>query len=576
MRLSLRGKHFLGVLSLVNLITANIIPYKDPSRAFIDRLTRRDNPPWPYAVIGDSWGSGVSYNQDVLYDNNLDNCLRTKESHGPQMEADTTWTGSFSSGLRDAACSGSQLVDLAKGNYQMGKVGQPDVVIMTSGGNNCGFGTIVDVCIYHSSPTTNYGPAYADDTDGSGACAQALNNAKNYITNTLQQDLVNTINDILADPNVKSNPDFLLYLTGYAQFFGTDYDPWCNTEHWNVVGISPTPYLSIQLRTAFNNLVSKVNQLYHDTIQQTFSKQARFIDLDTGFGGHRFCEPGASHSDQVSTDTNFDGVYLWNLNWPWQVANTPAPNPDEQNGNISSAEAQQLFGNDGVTAWSGSGGGGNVPSNGWRLRPFHPRYSGYTSIKEAILAQLKADGLPKAENAATPTSSSSPPSSSTPPPYATGTCSFHLDEWQDCADDSSNLFASITMYDNNKATIGQTNINEATSPLGDPINVSDPLQFNSTLPYPLIVTGEHENDYVQFNYNGLSFTSRDTSGQAKCTLGGWNPRDGPVCTGRAGNQNAVSMILIPLVKGSAKLICWTGEPDGLFVPMLDAASERPI
>ena len=104
------------------------------------------------------------------------------------------------------------------------------------------------------------------------------------------------------------------------------------------------------------------------------------------------------------------------------------------------------------------------------------------------------------------------------------------------------------MYDNNKATIGQTAIDETTGPpLEDPINASDPLQFNSKLPYPLVVTGEHQHDYVQFYYNGLSFTSRDTSGQAKCSLGGWDPRDGPVCTSRAGNQNAVSMISIPLV-----------------------------
>ena len=223
MRWSLGARHSLGFLGLTNLVTANIRD-EDPFRASIDQLTRRDMPPWPYAVIGDSWGSGVAYSQDVLYDNNTDNCLRTKESHGPQMEADTTWTGSFSSGLRDAACSGSRLVDLAKGNYQMGKVGEPDVVIMTSGGNNCDFGNIVDVCIYHSSPTTNYGPAYADDTDSSGACAKALDNAQNYITGKLQGDHIQTIDDLFEDSHVNSNPDFLLYVTGYAQFFGTDYD----------------------------------------------------------------------------------------------------------------------------------------------------------------------------------------------------------------------------------------------------------------------------------------------------------------------------------------------------------------
>ena len=82
------------------------------------------------------------------------------------MEADTSWLGDFTSGLRDAACSGSQLVDLAKGQYQMGKAGNPNMVVMTSGGNNAGFGHIVDVCIYHSDPRHNYGKAYKDDTDG--------------------------------------------------------------------------------------------------------------------------------------------------------------------------------------------------------------------------------------------------------------------------------------------------------------------------------------------------------------------------------------------------------------------------
>lgn len=447
MEWSLCIKQLFGVLSLSILVTASIIPDANSFRTSIGQLIRRDPTPWPYGVIGDSWGSGVSYNDDVLFDKNLDNCLRTKESHGPQMEADTSWTGSFSSGLRDAACSGSRLVDLAKGGYQMGKVGTPNVVVMTSGGNNCGFGAIVDVCIYHSSPTTNYGPAFADDKDGTGACTKALDDALNYITNTLQQDLINTINDILADPNVKSNPDFLLYLTGYAQFFGTDYDPWCNNESWNIPGISSTPYLSKELRTAFNDRVSKVNDLYKKIIQENYSTQARFIDLDPGFGGHRFCEPGMTHSDQLNTDTNFDKVYLWNLNWPWQVANEPAPNPDEQNGNITSEEAQQLFGSDGVTAWSGSGGGeGNKPENGWRLRPFHPRFSGYTSIKNAILAQLKTDGLPKAPTTSSPSGSTTTETPSPPPPDMSSPA---------CVNCTTNLGASDCSADDDQCLVDQ-------------------------------------------------------------------------------------------------------------------------
>lgn len=528
-----RLKHFIGILGLTNLITAGIIPDAKAFKASTEHLITRDVSPWPYGVIGDSWGSGVSYTDSVLYDNNLDNCLRTKESHGPQMEADASWTGPFSSGLRDAACSGSVLFDLAKGGYQMGKVGNPNVVVMTSGGNNCGFGVIVDACIYHSVPTTNYGPAYKDDTERTGACAKALDSAQAYITNTLQQDLSNTINDILADPSVKSNPDFLLYLTGYAQFFGTDYDPWCNNEAWNILGTSATPYLSVELRTAFNDHVSKVNDVYKTTIQQNYAKQARFVDLDPGFSGHRFCEPGASHSDQLNTDTNFEKIYLWNLNWPWQVANQAAPNPDEQNGTVSAEEAQQLFGNNGVTAWSGSGGENNGPNNGWRLRPFHPRYSGYTSIKNNILAQLKADGLPKG-----PPEPTSPPP---PPPYVQGTCSFHLTETQDCDSNYGNsLYGVVKMYDNAKNVIGQTAQNDD-HPIGYAMDDGNSYNFSSKLSDPLVITGEHEHDYVQFTIGALSWQSKTPNGGASCTVGGWNPKDGPVCDLKV-IENAVSLL----------------------------------
>ncbi|KAI4129589.1 MAG: hypothetical protein LQ338_002163 [Usnochroma carphineum] len=537
MELTLTLKHFLKTFSLIGLTSASIIPDLSRFPSSLAHLTPRDKTPWPYGVIGDSWGSGVAYNNDILYDNNLDYCLRTKESYGPQLEADTSWTGDFSSGLRNAACSGSELRDLAKGDYQMGKVGKPNVVVMTSGGNNIGFGPIINLCIYHANPTHNYGAAYKDDdpNNPTGDCGKALKDASTYITGPMRQDLINTINDILADPSVDDNPDFLLYVTGYARFFGPDYDPWCENEYWNIpsVALSPTPYLSKELRTAFNDRVSDVNSLYKDTIESQFSNKVRYIDTDTGFGGHRFCEPGANHADQLNTDTHFDGVYLWNLNWPWQVANQPAPqgvDPD----NISPDEARNLFGDDGgVTAWSegsGSGNVANVPSNGWRIRPFHPRYTGFTSIKKAILAQLKNDGLPKAQS-----SGSSPPPSG-PPAYAPGTCSFHLEERETCADNSNNLFAKITMYDNDKAVIGQTN----GDPLDNPINVADPLNFQSKLPYPLVVVGEHENDYVQFNYNGLQFTSRDTSGKATCSNGGWDPRNGPKCNLQSVKSVAVS------------------------------------
>lgn len=436
------------------------------------------------------------------------------------MEADTSWLGGSTSGLKDAACSGSLFGDLAKGSYQMGKIGQPDVVVMTSGGNNAGFGNIVNACIYHADPTHNYGPSYEHDLSQAGDCFKVLNDASNYIHNAMEQDLINTIQDILNDPNVKTNKNFLLYVTGYAQFFGTGYDPWCNNEYWSVPSLvaQPTPYLTVHLRMAFNDHVSAVNTLYRDTIASKFADKVRYIDLDAGFSGHRFCEPGANHNDQRNKDTNFNSVYFWNLNYPLWLISTAHPfgsgdvPEDTFIDSVTAEQAEQLFGGQNVTAWSGSGsGGGNEVGNGWRLRPFHPRKSGYTSIKDAILKQLKTDGFPK----------SSP--SLAPANFAPGTCSLHLDEWQNCDDWKSNLFAQIKMFDNNKAVIGETKMDH--NPLGDPINNANAMYFQSKLPHPLQVIGEHQNDYVQFDYNGLRFTS----GDAQCSVGGWDPKNGPLC-----------------------------------------------
>ena len=121
----------------------------------------------------------------------------------------------------------------------MGKVGNSNVVVMTTGGNDCGFGVIVDKCIYHSNPARNYGPAYADDYDQTGDCALGLNKASDYIADTLQEDLIKTINDILIDPNVKSNPGFLLYLTlshGLRSIFWQTITRGATTRHGTLRG----------------------------------------------------------------------------------------------------------------------------------------------------------------------------------------------------------------------------------------------------------------------------------------------------------------------------------------------------
>lgn len=164
------------------------------------------------------------------------------------------------------------------------------------------------------------------------------------------------------------------------------------------------------------------------------------------------------------------------------------------------------------------------------------------------LVAALATSVAPASASATPTPTPTSPAS--PPAYATGTCSFHLTEWQDCEDDSKNLFAVVNMLDNDKNDIGDTPTDPDKNPLGEPINTSDPYSFTSKLPNPLVIVGDHENDYVQFTYGTLQWTSRTTSGPATCSNGGWDPRDGPVCNSRFGNTNAVCLIDRPYSKAT--------------------------
>ena len=146
--------------------------------------------------------------------------------------------------------------------------------------------------------------------------------------------------------------------------------------------------------------------------------------------------------------------------------------------------------------------------------------------------------VPAASSSVPPPASTTAPSAS-PPAYATGTCAFHLIETQTCGGDSNNLYAIVKLVDANKADIGDTPVNND-NPLGAPINAADPYSFDSKLPHPIVIVGEHQNDYVQFTYGALSWQSKTPNGGANCNNGGWDPRDGPVCSPRFGDQPAVN------------------------------------
>ena len=156
-----------------------------------------------------------------------------------------------------------------------------------------------------------------------------------------------------------------------------------------------------------------------------------------------------------------------------------------------------------------------------------------------------AHSQPTASTTATQSQSPLSEPTQTSSAYTKGTCSFHLTETQTCGNDYENLFGIIHLKDGAGNDIGDTITNDSDWNIGISLNdVDGGYSFISKLPHPLIITGEHENDYVQFVYGSVHWQSKTPNGGAYCNNGGWDPRDGPMCEEREEllDRNAVNQM----------------------------------
>ncbi|KAI0900623.1 SGNH hydrolase [Annulohypoxylon nitens] len=366
-----------------------------------------DNFVW--ASVGDSWAAGVSYSkrQHTDYDDDKNGCHRWKDSYGPIIERNTSWTTGVQT-FNFPACSGAILANIVaspqRDNHpQMNLVGNPQMVTYHAGGNNCGFGTVISNCIYQ--PWGKYGAAYPDPT---GECAKQLANSNDYINKAgdggLYQDELNTVRDLLDHPSVRDNKGFRLYILGYAHFFNLSAN-YCDTISF---GVLHKPRLSNRLRTDLNDGVERVNQVLARVAKDVGDSRVRFLDISPAFNGHRFCENSHDSKDQWY---NAD-VWFWNFNWPYH---DPPANPalidawldgnrwpdnttlqDYSNGTMIGVEMQ------GDVETYGSGGSkGLAPL--WFQRPFHPKHGGTQAIADIVIAQALADKIPGVVGSSAPT-----------------------------------------------------------------------------------------------------------------------------------------------------------------------------
>ena len=375
----------------------------------------------------------------------------------------------------------------------------------------------------------------------------------------LSNSLDTVIKNALIRGITAAGPGFKLFVTGYAQFFNGTSTQCDNTcfSYWDP-DCKNSKKLDQSLRQQLNTLALNLNQKILDVVKNNAQWDVEYVSYDDQFEGHRFCQEGNTEPDDNNPD-----IWFFHLNTD---GNGRTQAIDDKfaamlSGDNNATDFYSAIHSRSATAWAtgldpnqdesaaydllfnvGDTSDPSIQSalSGY-IRIFHPTGPGIDTIEDQIFKAFPnwppADPSP-ANAQGQSTTSPSPVASPTPAPYATGTCSLHVDEYQDCADDASNLYAVVTIYDNNKDVIGQTPTNATYA--GAPINAGDPYDMTSKLADPLVVVGEHANDYIQFTLGSQSWTSRTTQAPYFAKNGGWNPRDGPICGLKTGDQNAVS------------------------------------
>ncbi|GAA2070928.1 SGNH/GDSL hydrolase family protein [Actinomadura alba] len=113
-----------------------------------------------YVALGDSYASGLGAGS---YDSASGNCKRSNNAY-PKLWAIANSPTSF----QFAACSGATTTSVMNG--QLGPLNSgTTLVTVTVGGNDAGFASVMETCVLSSDST----------------CINAVNNAKNFMTNQL-------------------------------------------------------------------------------------------------------------------------------------------------------------------------------------------------------------------------------------------------------------------------------------------------------------------------------------------------------------------------------------------------------
>jgi hypothetical protein len=342
--------------------------------------------------------------------------------------------------------------------------------------------------------------------------------------------LESNVMDLLNALDKRLNPKGIVVWTLYGQFFDLSPDP-CNQQEWCFLG-KPCTHPTVDMRQSFNRLVQKAN----DVIVGALSKHndGRTANRAYPVNWGEFVAQADGQFCEADSAGNYGDVSNYKLAFIRPSIDIYVPPERREAGremihsrsNVTTVPEWERFTIDDAISsptlrnfhpkWKREG-----PSlTDDILKNFHPNnlgtgYQASMAINTIARAWEEINGIseqaydescPVPPN---PTQQPDPP----PPAYEKGTCSLHLNQYDTCEDETRDYRCEVTLYDNGKNQIGH-------GPEGL-CSALYPMGVTSKLPLVLVMTSEHTNDYVQFNYGGYGWKSSD---KASCSVGGWDPR----------------------------------------------------
>lgn len=238
-----------------------------------------------WVAFGDSYAAGIGAG-DAVDNPDHKKCLRGDGGYPWFLDANFKLLANHGNNFQPLACSGDVVNDMFKPDAQL-ELWYPqdsDLATLSISGNDFKFGPIVETCIV----------GYTKDPD----CNSQLSSAEALLEDDVKiRNLLFSVWTAIQEKSTR--PQFVIYQTGYPQFF-QNTDQTCNADRfwvgmlgWYYYG----EYLTQPLRSRMNQLSVNINEKISSLVDEWNAnlnrKQVVFVPTDESvFPGHRYCEEG--------------------------------------------------------------------------------------------------------------------------------------------------------------------------------------------------------------------------------------------------------------------------------------------